>query len=185
MSFTELMGWAAASMTLLAFTARDLRVLRLASVGASLAFITYGAAEAAWPVLVLHCLLLPVNLLRLRELRRESRGSEVCDSASVGPQGCGCRQSATKDIGSRTQITPAGVRRKPQGRSTTPSGNAGAANPTAKKAAAGSRSRVSVIRSKGKGTCLPNGWGLRKPQSGAGCMTGAKRNWTAAGASIG
>jgi hypothetical protein len=36
MSFTELIGWAAASMTLLGFSAREVRLLRLASVGASL-----------------------------------------------------------------------------------------------------------------------------------------------------
>ena len=73
MTVTELTGWAAAALTLLAFNSRDVRLLRLASVGASVAFITYGAATSTWPVLALHCVLLPVNLFRLFELHRASR----------------------------------------------------------------------------------------------------------------
>jgi hypothetical protein len=98
MSFTELIGWAA---TLLAFSVRDVRLLRLASVGASLAFITYGAAANAWPVLALHCLLLPVNLLRLRELRRKPGDSLVRNT--VGPESlaCRCRQSAANAASTR------------------------------------------------------------------------------------
>lgn len=70
MNGTDLMGWSAASLTLLAFTMRDVRRLRMASLAASLCFIVYGATTAAWPVLALHAVLLPVNLLRLLELQR-------------------------------------------------------------------------------------------------------------------
>lgn len=79
MTFTEFIGWTAASLTLLAFNLRDVKLLRLVSVGASVAFITYGAITSAWPVLALHCLLLPTNLLRLLELRRaRSHPSKEC-----------------------------------------------------------------------------------------------------------
>lgn len=69
MTSIELTGWAAAALTLVAFTSRDVRRLRLASIGASVAFIVFAAATAAWPVLALHALLLPINLRRLLELR--------------------------------------------------------------------------------------------------------------------
>ena len=75
MTFIDLIGWVAALLTLLAFTSRDVRLLRCASLGASLAFITYGAASSTWPVLALHTVLLPVNLLRLLELHRENRST--------------------------------------------------------------------------------------------------------------
>jgi hypothetical protein len=70
MNGTDLMGWSAAALTLMAFTMRDVRRLRLASLAASVCFIVYGATTAAWPVLALHAVLLPVNLYRLLELQR-------------------------------------------------------------------------------------------------------------------
>jgi hypothetical protein len=82
MNTTELAGWSAAVLTLLAFTMRDVRQLRMASVAASVCFIAYGAATSAWPVLALHAVLLPVNLFRLHELRRPGRGA-------IGPLGKG------------------------------------------------------------------------------------------------
>jgi hypothetical protein len=75
MNTTELTGWSAAVLTLLAFTMRDVRKLRMASVAASVCFIAYGAATSAWPVLALHAVLLPMNLFRLHELRRPGRGA--------------------------------------------------------------------------------------------------------------
>jgi hypothetical protein len=96
MTSTELIGWAAASKTLLAFTARDVRLLRLASLGASVAFITYGAATATWPVLALHCVLLPVNLFRLRELRLESGSLKGRDPQGSASLPCPCQHGAEK-----------------------------------------------------------------------------------------
>jgi hypothetical protein len=75
----DLIGWAAAALTLLAFTLRDVCQLRMASLGASVAFIIYAGVMATWPVLVLHAVLLPINLLRLLELRRNRRPSNECD----------------------------------------------------------------------------------------------------------
>lgn len=75
MNAIDLTGWAAAALTLLAFTSRDVWLLRLASMGASVAFITYAAVTSTWPVLALHAVLLPLNLLRLLELRRAGRRS--------------------------------------------------------------------------------------------------------------
>lgn len=83
MTAIDFIGWAAAVMTLLAFTSRDVWLMRVASMGASMAFITYAAATASWPVLALHTVLLPVNLLRLVELRREGRRFRAHDRRRV------------------------------------------------------------------------------------------------------
>ena len=72
MTSIELAGWAAAALTLVAFTPRNVQRLRLASVGPSAAFIVFAATTAAWTVLALHPLLLPITLRRLLELRTTS-----------------------------------------------------------------------------------------------------------------
>ena len=97
MTATDLMGWAAAAMTLLAFTSRDVHLLRLASLGASVAFITYATATATWPVLALHTVMLPVNLRRLFELRRAGRSSREKSGQ--------CNTSMTCDSGKTARRT--------------------------------------------------------------------------------
>jgi hypothetical protein len=42
--------------------------LRLAGIASNVFFIAYGALLVAYPVLILHVCLLPLNLLRLREM---------------------------------------------------------------------------------------------------------------------
>jgi hypothetical protein len=70
---TELLGWLAAGLTLLTFASADMRRLRLLALAANAAFISYGWLAQIWPVLALHALLLPVNLLRLRQALRQDR----------------------------------------------------------------------------------------------------------------
>jgi len=66
----ELTGWIAAAFTLAAFGMRTMLPLRLAGIGANLAFIVYGALTPLYPVLVLHIVLLPFNGYRLWEILR-------------------------------------------------------------------------------------------------------------------
>ncbi len=92
MNTFDWVGWAAASFTLLAFNMRDVLLLRSVSVAASLCFITYGAATSTWPVLALHAVLLPVNLMRLLELHRARRSAAGGPGRPAGrhiPQGAG------------------------------------------------------------------------------------------------
>ena len=70
MSASHWLGWSAAALTLLAFAARDMAVLRLTALAANLSFMAYGATAQLWPVLVLHLVLVPLNLLRLLQLRQ-------------------------------------------------------------------------------------------------------------------
>lgn len=78
----ELIGWAAAALTLLTFSMRSMTNLRLVAVVASLCFIVYGAAQALYPVVALHCLLLPCNLYRLLELLRRNRRQRTAAGAA-------------------------------------------------------------------------------------------------------
>jgi len=73
MSASDWLGWSAAALTLLALAARDMAVLRLTALAANLSFIAYGATAQLWPVLVLHLVLVPLNLLRLLQLRQASK----------------------------------------------------------------------------------------------------------------
>jgi len=70
MSAPDWLGWSAAALTLLTFAARDMAMLRVTALAANFSFIAYGATAQLWPVLVLHLVLVPLNLHRLRQLRR-------------------------------------------------------------------------------------------------------------------
>jgi hypothetical protein len=70
MNASDWLGWSAAALTLLTFAARDMAMLRVTALTANFSFIAYGATAQLWPVLVLHLVLVPLNLHRLRQLRR-------------------------------------------------------------------------------------------------------------------
>lgn len=70
MNGPDALGWLAAGLMLTTFWCADARSLRRCAVAANLAFIAYGLASDLLPVLTLHLLLLPVNLLRLSRLPR-------------------------------------------------------------------------------------------------------------------
>ena len=74
-NLSELSGYVASTLVLLTFIAKDMRVLRTAAIFSNLAFITYGAIDWLPPVLILHLLLLPLNIVRLAEIVRATRAT--------------------------------------------------------------------------------------------------------------
>ena len=62
---TDVLGWSAAALTLLAFSCNDLVRLRCMALSANAAFIAYGLTAQRWPVLALHFVLVPINAWRL------------------------------------------------------------------------------------------------------------------------
>ena len=62
---TDLVGYAAAGLVLATFSARSLIALRVLAIASNVLFIVYGAGAQLPPVLILHALLVPINLLRL------------------------------------------------------------------------------------------------------------------------
>ncbi len=67
-TIADAMGYIAALLVFMTFWMKTMVPLRLAGLASNVFFIAYGALLVAYPVLILHVLLLPLNLLRLREM---------------------------------------------------------------------------------------------------------------------
>ena len=86
MDTVSIFGWIAASLVLSSFYFRNMASLRLAAIASNVLFIIYAILANAWPILVLHCLLFPLNLWRLLELhnlRRALMGSSLVQGPAV------------------------------------------------------------------------------------------------------
>jgi hypothetical protein len=68
-------GYVASTLVLLTFIAKDMRLLRTIAIFSNLAFITYGTVEWLPPVFFLHLVLLPLNIVRLREIVRATQAT--------------------------------------------------------------------------------------------------------------
>jgi CRP/FNR family transcriptional regulator, cyclic AMP receptor protein len=67
-TLADAMGYIAALLVFTTFWMKTMVPLRLAGIGSNVFFLAYGALLVAPPVLILHACLLPLNLLRLREM---------------------------------------------------------------------------------------------------------------------
>ena len=76
MTHAELLGYAAAACVFVTFYMKTMVPLRLAGIVSNFLFIGYGYAVDAYPVLILHLILLPLNLLRLHQMRKLIRQIE-------------------------------------------------------------------------------------------------------------
>jgi CRP/FNR family cyclic AMP-dependent transcriptional regulator len=65
----QTMGYLGALFTFAAYSSKSMVRLRIAGILANVAFIAYGAAAAVYPTLLLHAVLLPMNVVRLRQMR--------------------------------------------------------------------------------------------------------------------
>lgn len=81
MSVIDMAGWVAGALVLVTFYLKTIIPLRTVAIASNLAFIGYGLLAGLTPIVVLHTLLLPLNILRLHQLRalvqrvkRASRG---------------------------------------------------------------------------------------------------------------
>ena len=84
MDTVSIFGWIAASLVLSSFYIRNMASLRLAAIASNVMFNIYAFLANAWPILVLHCLLFPLNLWRLLELHNLRR--TLMDSSLVQVQ---------------------------------------------------------------------------------------------------
>lgn len=82
MQIGEVFGYVAAGLVLATFSMRTMIPLRLLGIASNVAFITYGALDSIWPVLILHAALLPLNVWRLIEMRRLIRDLETAEGDS-------------------------------------------------------------------------------------------------------
>jgi CRP/FNR family transcriptional regulator, cyclic AMP receptor protein len=81
---TAYMGYLASALVLCTFLTRTMMPLRCIALGSNVAFITYAGMLHLYPVLILHCVLLPVNAWRLREIFQLGRSVyETADDTKI------------------------------------------------------------------------------------------------------
>src|ERR1700748_3917576 len=76
MTHAELLGYAAAACVFVTVYMKPMVPLRIAGIVSNFLFIGYGYAVDAYPVLFLHLILLPLNVLRLHQMRKLIRQIE-------------------------------------------------------------------------------------------------------------
>ena len=88
MSSTDCLGYVAASLVLATFSARTMVLLRGLAIASNIAFITYASTARLWPILLLHAIMLPLNLLRLREAfwAEDPPAAAAAAGLAIGPE---------------------------------------------------------------------------------------------------
>jgi hypothetical protein len=72
----QCIGYFASVLVLATFAMRNMHLLRITAILSNIAFITYGVLYPLPPIIGLHLLLLPINLVRLIELYRAGRENQ-------------------------------------------------------------------------------------------------------------
>lgn len=78
MDMATILGWCAAALVFCTFATRTMIPLRILGMASNVFFIAYGYLDAAYPVLILHLVLLPLNAFRLWQMMHLVR--EVADA---------------------------------------------------------------------------------------------------------
>jgi hypothetical protein len=83
-SWVELSGYIASLLVFVAFYMKTMIPLRVVAILSNVAFITYAVGGHLYPVLILHSVLLPLNCIRLQQMRalvaKVQEASRVVDS---------------------------------------------------------------------------------------------------------
>ena len=82
-SLADSVGYAAAFLVFITFYMKTMVPLRVLGIASNVFFIAYGYLAAAYPPLLLHLLLLPLNVFRLREMLRLARLVEQASDADL------------------------------------------------------------------------------------------------------
>jgi CRP/FNR family cyclic AMP-dependent transcriptional regulator len=82
-TIADAMGYIAALLVFVTFWMKTMIPLRALGIGSNIFFIAYGYLAAAYPPLVLHVLLMPLNALRLREMLQLTRRVEEAASGDL------------------------------------------------------------------------------------------------------
>ena len=69
MSWVEVMGYVASTLVFCSFYMKTMIPLRVAGILSNVAFMTYAVGGRLYPVLILHAILLPLNCVRLVQMR--------------------------------------------------------------------------------------------------------------------
>jgi CRP-like cAMP-binding protein len=80
---TEWLGYIAALFVFATFSMKTMVPLRVIAISSNVLFIAYGYLHPAYPVLILHLELLPLNLLRLRQMLSLVRETETATDGDL------------------------------------------------------------------------------------------------------
>src|SRR5262249_15911846 len=70
LNWVQLVGYAASLLVFSTFYMKTMIPLRCVAITSNVAFLTYGYFAGLYPVFLLHAVLLPLNVLRLRQMYR-------------------------------------------------------------------------------------------------------------------
>ena len=73
MHWLDLLGFAAALAVLGGFCMTSIRPLRTLALASNVLFVLYGLLAHIYPVFLLHIVLMPINLIKLRQARDHER----------------------------------------------------------------------------------------------------------------
>jgi hypothetical protein len=72
----DLLGFAAAAAVLAGFCMNSIINLRMVALASNFLFVLYGWFAHIYPVVILHIILLPINLLKLHRIKSEAHSAE-------------------------------------------------------------------------------------------------------------
>lgn len=84
--FVDVLGYVAAGIVFLTFCMKTMLALRLIAIASNVAFILYAVAAGLTPILLLHGLLLPLNVIRLIEMQRLVRVARDAETKAPGEE---------------------------------------------------------------------------------------------------
>lgn len=77
------LGYFAASLVLATFCARTMVLLRALAIASNFAFIAYGSTARLWPIVLLHAVMLPLNMMRLHEAFGRPAAAVISDDRGL------------------------------------------------------------------------------------------------------
>jgi len=78
-----ILGYVASASVLMTFCMSTMMPLRIAGIASNVLFSAFGALAHIYPIMILHLILLPVNTIRLVQIRRLVRGMEDAQSGEL------------------------------------------------------------------------------------------------------
>ena len=79
---TNALGYIAAGLVFATFCAKRMASLRALAIVSNVAFIGYAFLNGLWPILVLHCAMLPMNIQRYRQAARGDCSTTTDDAGT-------------------------------------------------------------------------------------------------------
>jgi CRP/FNR family cyclic AMP-dependent transcriptional regulator len=85
MTLIDGIGYLASALVLLTFCMSTMLSLRAVAIGSNIAFISYGIGAGLYPVLILHIILLPLNLILFFRMLRLLRKAKLAAATDLSP----------------------------------------------------------------------------------------------------